>query len=156
MADMCLMLYAGTDRPVARRKWDKDAPLEFGVSSLSDSEESLRRHFRKPEVQNIGSSTCCGCGFPSIVRGVDDWPWWDGCLELSQIEEESAEREALVALLRSSGEPEIELYMIWSGNGSDEPFAVEELSIEAMLEKSFRFKEGCFYRVNLGDIANAA
>jgi len=146
---MCFMLYAGTDKPLARREWDKDSPLELGVWSLRGDEELIRPHFSKPEVQNVGSDTCCGCGFPSIMLNKSDWPWWDGCLKPDQIESDRENREALVGLLRSSGEKSVELYGIWSDKCAEEPKAVEEISLDQMLDSSFRFKEQCFYRVSI-------
>jgi hypothetical protein len=146
---MCFMLFAGTDRPLARREWDKDAPLKLGVCSLRGDEELIRPHFSKPEVQNVGSDTCCGCGFPSIPRQNGEWPWWDGCLDADQIEDERKNREALVGLLRASGETSVELCGIWYDKCAGEPQAMDEISLDQMLDSSFRFKEQCFYRVRI-------
>lgn len=148
---MCFMLYAGTDRPLARRVWDKDEPAKLGVSPLDEKEEPVRRHFGKAEVQNVGSTVGCGCDFPSIMENNGEWPWWDGCLEPDQVESEQFNRELLAKLLRASGEKRVELYGIWWGDFVDAPLRFEEVSLRDLLEASFRFKEGCFYRVDLED-----
>jgi hypothetical protein len=147
---MCFMLYAGTDKPFAQREWDKDLPLDLGVCSLRGDEELVRPNFSKPEVQNIGSDTGCGCGFPSImVDKAGEWPWWDGCLEGDQIESERMNREALVCLLRTSGETSVELYGIWYNKCAEKPLAAEAISLDQILNTPFRFKEQVFYRVSL-------
>ncbi len=145
---MCFMLYAGTDRPLARREWSKDAPEELGVWSLKEGEEQIQAHFTKPEVQNIGSTTGCGCGFPSIMFANGEWPWWDGCLEQDQIEDEQANRDALVRVLRSSGETTVELYGVWYSDCEKASKITEEILLSSILDPSFRFKEQGFYRVD--------
>jgi hypothetical protein len=61
-------------------------------------------------------------------------------------------RDALVNLLRASGEKIIELYGIWLSD--DESFALpvnvrEEIPLSRILEPDFRFKEWGFYQVSL-------
>ena len=146
---MCFMLYAGTDRPLPRREWNKDAPAELGVWSLKEGEAPIQEFFSKPKVQNVGSTTGCGCDFPFIMRGNGEWPWWDGCLEPDQIESERINREALVGLLRSSGETSVGLYGIWYDKCAEKPQAVEEISLDHILNSPFRFKEQVLYRVKL-------
>jgi hypothetical protein len=126
-----------------------DSPLKLGVCSLLGDEELIRLNFSKPEVQNIGSDTSCGCGFPSIMLNKGEWPWWDGCLSVEQIEDDRKNREALVGLLRSSGETSVELYGIWYDKCAEKPQAVEEILLDQLLNSPFRFKEQVFYRVKL-------
>lgn len=58
-------------------------------------------------------------------------------------------REALVALLRTTGDKVVELYGVWDGNFANAPQAVENISVDRLLEPGFRFKEQGFYRVSL-------
>jgi hypothetical protein len=60
-------------------------------------------------------------------------------------------RENLVALLRESGEPTVELYRVWDGNFdfSTPPLIREDISLESILQPRFRFKEQGFYLVTL-------
>jgi hypothetical protein len=57
----------------------------------------------------------------------------------------------LVALLRETGEPAVELYGVWDGDFdfTTPPAIREEISVENLLERGFRFKEGGFYVVTL-------
>jgi hypothetical protein len=57
--------------------------------------------------------------------------------------------EALVALLRSTGEKAVELYGVWDGDFARAPQARENLSLENLLDPDFHFKERGFYRVSL-------
>jgi hypothetical protein len=54
----------------------------------------------------------------------------------------------LVTLLRNTGEKTIELYDIWNGDFS-EPKPREEISVEALLDPTFHFKEQGFCKVLL-------
>jgi hypothetical protein len=146
------MLYAGTNKPLSRKDWNKDVP-DLCVKSLDDREAAIVTHFSLPEVQLIGSTSGCGCDFPHVTltgnRGgysevdVDD-PEWEAS--------ERMNREALVALLHESGEETVELYGIWLSN--DKSFAgpirvKEEIPIARILDPAFRFKEWGFYLVRL-------
>jgi hypothetical protein len=77
-------------------------------------------------------------GYPDVV--VDD-PEWGAS--------ERMNREALVALLRESGEKTVELYGIWDGEFEKPVNAREEILLTRILEPDFRFKERCFYSVSL-------
>lgn len=69
---MCFMLYAGTTKAPPRVKWDKKAP-DLSVKSLDEKDLSVRVHFTHPEVQNIGSTSCCGCDFPHVILTKGEW-----------------------------------------------------------------------------------
>jgi hypothetical protein len=64
--------------------------------------------------------------------------------------------EALVALLRTTGEETVELYGVWDGNFANTPRAREDVSLENLLVADFHFKEGGFYRVSLESELSAA
>ena len=78
-------------------------------------------------------------GYPEVV--VDD-PGWETT--------ERVNREALVALLNSSGERIIELFGIWNDGESGKAVNVrQEISLKRILDPDFRFKERGFYIVTL-------
>jgi alpha-D-ribose 1-methylphosphonate 5-triphosphate synthase subunit PhnL len=148
---MCFSLYAGTVKPLRRKAWDKDV-RGLSVGPLDQRDAHITSHFKLPEVQRIGSTSGCGCDFPhvTLTRGawvgypevVFDDPGWE--------KTERVNREALVALLHSSGEKTIELYGIWEDGESEKPVNVrEEISLKRILDPDFRFKERGFYTVNL-------
>jgi len=147
---MCFVLYAGTTNPIPRRKWDKDAP-GLSVESLTDWDAAVKVHFSNPEVQYIGSTSRCGCAFPHAMFQNFGWPE----IEYAEHLEEDAERastdrynkEALVDLLRASGEKVVELYGIWDGDFAELPEAQESIAVEEIFDPAFRFKERGFYRV---------
>jgi hypothetical protein len=148
---MCFVLYAGTSRPLPRREWDKHAP-SVSVRSLNETDLPVRLHFTHPEVQNIGSTSCCGCDFPHVTLTRGDWIGYQQ-VEVDDPEREAVERrnrEGLVDLLKRSGEPMVELYGIWLTDGEDFLRAVnfrEEIPLTRILEPTFRFKERGFYQV---------
>jgi hypothetical protein len=147
---MCFMLYAGTDRAIPRRAFDRSAP-DVSVQDLDASEEQVRTHFRKPEVQNIGSTSNCGCDFPHAIFQNGGWPEADYFVQ-SDEENASSHRfnlDSLVALLRATQENSVELYGVWSGGFVEEPRKRETASIDEFLDHRFCFKEGCFYEVRL-------
>ena len=49
--------------------------------------------------------------------------------------------EALVALLRTTGDTMVELYGVWDGDFANAPKAQENMSVNDLLGPNFRFKE---------------
>lgn len=146
---MCFMLYAGTDRPLPRKIWVRDDPDVY-VQSLIKYDAGIRKHFSKTEVQQLGSTSGCGCDFPHVIYQNEGWPLAED-VEIDEEWETSKRhnREALVSLLRTSSEKVIELYGVWAGDFDEEPKIREVISLDTILEPTFYFKELGFYKVNL-------
>lgn len=142
---MCFMLYAGTNDPIRRREWQKDAP-DISVASLTEHDALIKAHFKRPEVQVIGSTSGCGCDFPHVLLQNGDWPIFDSD-DTERVVTFGQNRNALASLLRSTGEKEIELYGLWWGNFAKEPAAYEDIPLLRILEPDFLFREQVFYRV---------
>jgi hypothetical protein len=145
---MCFVLYAGTRSALPRKEWQKSAPGP-NIQSLTDHDAAIKGHFSNPEVQYIGSTSGCGCDFPHATLRNSSWPEI-GYQDLRYPERAAIENEnkqALVDLLRASGEPVVELYGVWDGDFADEPRAHENITIEQILDPTFLFKERGFYRV---------
>jgi hypothetical protein len=124
---MCFALYAATTKPFLRRKFEPDSST-LPVEPLSEEEAKIRSHFSNPEVQSIGSTSCCGCDFPFVMFQNGSWPF----IEDSDIDEEQAtsdrvNREGLFNILQASGKSIVELYGIWYGNFDKAPEAYEEI-----------------------------
>ena len=138
---MCFVLYAGTSKPLPR------------IESLTERDAPIKAYFKSLEVQYIGSTSGCGCDFPHATLQNGEWP------EIAYLEylERDAERvasdkrnrEALVALLRESGENVIELYGVWDGDFAEAPNSQESIAAETILDSTFLFKERGFYRIDL-------
>jgi hypothetical protein len=146
---MCFVLYAGTSNPIPRREWRKDAP-DLSVKSLTERESAIATHFSKPQVQYVGSTSGCGCDFPHVMFQNGEWPWFDD--EEPEPEQEASDRsnlERLAALLRDTGDPTVKLYGVWDGDFdfTTAPAMRQEIPVETILERSFRFKEQGFYLV---------
>jgi len=109
---MCFQLYAGSRYPIPRKSWNHDAP-DVSVESLKDNEEEIRMHFCKPEVQNIGSTSGCGCDFPWAMFQNDEWPQ---CDYGEQVNSGRQNIEALARLLKTLKDDSIELYGVWAGD----------------------------------------
>lgn len=145
---MCFALYAGTINPLPRSEWNKDAP-ELSVQSLTEQEISVRDHFTTPEVQYVGSTSGCGCDFPFVMLQGGAWPYLDDPdKDKDLVERDRYNRQALVNLLRETGEKTIELYGVWDGEHTKPPQAKENISLKKLLDTDFRIKEQCFYRVS--------
>ena len=144
---MCFLLYIGTTREIDRKEWDETAP-DVCVKSLKNDETKIRTHFSKPEVQYMGSTSGCGCDFPHLMFQNGGWPasWEEKGTD--QASRDRRNQEALVAVLRATGEESVELYGVWSGDFS-EPKSREEISITDLLRPDFYFKEQGFYFVKL-------
>ena len=141
------MLYVGTNKPLPRSSWVKGAPDVY-VQSLIDYDTAIKMHFSKPQVQQIGSTSGCGCDFPHVMHQGGGWP----IVEDAEIDEEYEvskrfNREALVSLLRISAEEVIELYGVWAGDFDVEPKVREDISLDRILDSGFYFKEQGFYKV---------
>jgi len=147
---MCFALYAGTTTPIARREWHADAP-DLSVTSLKEREEPIRAHFSKLEVQYIGSTSQCGCDFPHVMFQSGGWRWFDDDIDAERDASDRYNKESLAGLLRATGEETVELYGVWDGNFdfNTPPQIREEVSLESLLERDFRFKEQGFYVVRI-------
>jgi hypothetical protein len=148
---MCFLLYAGTLKSIPRLEWNQNA-RDLSVRGLLDGEKPIRQHFSRPEVQYIGSTTGCGCGFPNVMEQNGEWPYWQDPNEVrgpDDVAEELFNREGLVRLLRSTGEDVIELYVIWAGASGEPPHIREEIELSEILKSDFRFKEFGSYRVKV-------
>jgi len=147
---MCFHLYAGTGKPLPRREWSMDDPHVY-VRDLTESDSWARSIFGKPEIQYIGSTTNCGCGFPSVMQDrAGDWPYWlDPVSDAEVIASDKQENEEICQLLSQLDEDEIELYGVWEVNQDKEPLILEEITLDDIRREYFRFKEGGFYRVKL-------
>lgn len=148
---MCFVLYAGTTHPIPRKEWLEEAPDVTAVS-LSEREHPITAHFSKPEIQYVTSTAGCGCDFPYITFQNGEWVWFD--TDDRENEAESTERrnrERLVALLRETKESTVELYGVWDGafDFSTPPAIREEIVLERIRERDFRFKEQGFYIVKI-------
>ena len=147
---MCFVLYAGTIRPLFRRAFRKDSP-DLSVESLTERDAAIRRHFSNPEVRYVGSTSGCGCDFPNVALQGLEWPFFEELepKDPERIASDRQNREALVGLLRESGEQMVELYGVWDGDFIEAPKAREEVPLERLLDSKFRFKEQGFYTVTL-------
>jgi len=146
---MCFLLYAGTNKPIVRSEWRKEAP-GFHVRSLIEYDAAIKAHFSNPEVQYVGSTSGCGCDFPHLMYQNGGWPAY---LEDETDEEGLASdrfnRASLAALLQTTGEAFVELYGVWAGDFADEPRVREEVTLEGIRRDDFHFKERGFYRLAL-------
>jgi hypothetical protein len=148
---MCFLFYGGTTKPIPRIAWNQDA-RDISVQSLAEVEDGIRQHFSNPEVQYIGSTTGCGCGFSNVMWQNGGWPSWDDPDEIpdpSDDAEDRQNREGLVSLLRATGEDSVELYGVWSGNEQNPLHSREVIHVNDILDPAFLFKEYGFYTVNL-------
>lgn len=94
-------------------------------------------------MQYIGSTSRCGCDFPHATLQNGEWPE----IEYLEYVEQDAERvainkgnrEALVELLRESGDNVVELYGIWDGDFVEAPKVQENIAAETILDSGFIF-----------------
>src|SRR5258708_1703125 len=63
--------------------------------------------------------------------------------------------EALVALMRTTGDRVVELYGVWDGDFANVPQVQESISVERLLDPDFYFKEQGFYRFCLEQTPNS-
>jgi hypothetical protein len=147
---MCFVLYAGTTRPLPRKTWQKEDP-NINVEPLTERDAPIKTHFSTPEVQYIGSTSGCGCDFPHAMFQNGGWPEIDFQEDLDEdparIANDKQNREALVDLLRKSGEKTVELYGIWDGDFAESPANQEQIAADRILDSTFLFKERGFYIV---------
>lgn len=147
---MCFVLYAGTTKPLARRAWQKEAP-DLCVASLTERDAPIKGHFSSPEVQYVGSTSGCGCDFPNVNLHKGEWPFFEVESDPERDASDRYNRKALVALLQRSGDKTSELYGVWDGDFAQTPRALEEISLQRILDSDFRFKEQGFYIVRVKD-----
>src|SRR5260370_34120606 len=132
---MCFLLYAATTKPLPRRKWELGSP-RLPVEPLTASDATVKVHFSNPEVQFIGSTSGCGCDFPNVMFQGGDWPYYeDPEIEPKVAASGRLNCEALVSLLRSTGDSIVELYGIWDGDFAEAPEAFETIPVGTILNE---------------------
>ena len=158
---MCFVLYVGTTNPLPRRKFEKDV-AELPVESLTERDAGIKQHFSSPEVQYVGSTSGCGCDFPHAMFQNGAWPEIEfnrdaekDDLDIARDMTHRQNCEALVALLRATGDKLVELYGVWDGDFAIVPQAQESISVDRLLEPDFYFKEQGFYKVYLEPAPNS-
>ncbi|MGH9569167.1 MAG: hypothetical protein ACRD4F_05990 [Candidatus Angelobacter sp.] len=129
---MCFVLYAGTIKPLTRSAFNPEAPSVW-VTALTEHDAAVQ----------------CGCDCPHAILQNGGWPEIDVATALERDPNEKLSREALAALLGSSGESAIELYGLWDGDFSETPKAREMIPLSRVLDVDFLFKEQGFYTVNV-------
>ena len=142
---MCFMLYVGTNKSIPRREWSKTAP-DISVASLTEHDLAVKKHFRNPEVQRIGSTSGCGCDFPHVLLQNGGWPDFEFD-DSERVSTFDRNRSALASLLRGADEQAIEIYGLWWGNFAKAPLAYESIPFLRILGSDFLFREQVFYRV---------
>lgn len=147
---MCFVLYAGTSEPIPRKERRTDA-IDVSVEPLTERESPISTHFSKRQVQYIGSTSGCGCDFPHVMFQNGEWPWLDEAGDSVRQATDRYNRERLVALLRETGDPAVELYGVWDGDFDfrTPPTIRQHIHLDTILEPEFRFKEQGFYVVSL-------
>jgi hypothetical protein len=153
---MCFVLYVGTTNPLPRRKFDKDSP-GLSVESLTERDAAIKQYFNAPEVQYVGSTSGCGCDFPHATLQNGRWPEIEYHDQADEKDELDLARDfsgrqncqALIALLRATGDQTVELYGMWDGDFAKKPKIQEEITADELLSVNFRFKEQGFYKVYL-------
>ena len=153
---MCFVLYAGTVSALPRATFNKDAP-DLSVESLTERDAAIRLYFSNPEVQYVGYTSGCGCDFPNVMFQNGGWPTLDiedaekDEFEIAQDISNRHNRELLVNFLRANGDKLVELYGVWDGGNeafAKSPQAIENISLDRILDSDFRFKEQVLYRVH--------
>ena len=118
------------------------------------AELPIREQFSKPEIQEIGSTSGCGCNFAYVMLRDGEWPQPSEYEpDVETIETNRINQEGLVGLLSSIDEDWIELYGIWANNYDAKPRIHEEIDLKRILESDFFFKEEGFVTVKLRDRA---
>jgi hypothetical protein len=146
---MCFQLDAATTKPLQRRVWERDSP-SLAVKALRAHDAAIKSHFSNPEVQFIGSTSGCGCGFPRDFFQDGKWFYFDeDQIDADEAANHSLNRQGLYDLLKSSGDSTVELYGVWDGDFAEPPLAYESIAAEKILSPEFRLKEQGFYRVNI-------
>lgn len=142
---MCYALYLATDKPLPISQWNPDAPGVCVVHWDERKDNAVRRHFSKPNVQYVASTSGCGCDFPFAML-VNEWFQPADPNEKPNIRKS---RHGLVDLLRKSGEPVVEAYGVWEGDQHKQPRCRELIDLDKILNPEFFFKEQGFYEIRL-------
>ena len=129
---MCLVVYIAAPAPLPLIPWDQNAPA-FNVTDLTATEEPVRRHFTQPHVQQAGSHTGCGCGFNEGRQ----YAGYDGADEQRATAIQSSSQLARYLVDHRVSQ----VYSCWSGDESEPQASVRTITIDALLEPDFYFRE---------------
>lgn len=130
---MCLMLYLGSDVPLATIAWEPDHP-PLHVAELDERDAVVRQHFSKLLVYYIGAHGGCGCGF--AAGSADDNTSNPDIFRPRQLLAEFT-RKALQM------QNDVEFFACWDGDQSHDVEHREQISPDelAFSEKVFLEKQ---------------
>ena len=148
---MCFVLYAGTTKSLSTQ--DVAERSSGPVRSVAEPSATSRSKGTSaaPKSRYVGSTSGCGCDFPYVNLQKGNWPIFEVESDPERDASDRYNRKALVALLQESGDKTVELYGVWDGDFAKTPRALEEISLQRILDSDFRFKEQGFYRVTVKD-----
>jgi hypothetical protein len=137
-----MALFIAADEPLAIIPWS-ESECAFHVQALLDGEQSVRRHFTKPNVYYLGAHTGCGCGFAY------------GQMELKDEDDEAedvASRKSVAALqeyVRQAVQRlgSVELFSSWQGEWDQDSKTRMEISPEWFGGDEFVLPEKALFRV---------
>ncbi len=134
---MCMALFVAADEPLPVIEWRESAPA-FNVQVISETEESVRRHFSKPHVYYLGAHTGCSCGF-AYGRAAPS-------------SKDAAGRASVAALqqyLRDAVQRlgEVELFSSWEGEWNQLPDQRLEVTGDWFGGDTFELPEKVAFRV---------
>ena len=133
---MCFVLFMASDKPRREIPWDEKAP-SFHVKADDACAMKTRRHFSKPHVYYLGSSSMCGCNF----RREPDWVFDQLQDEERRTKQEN--QEALHSFLAEclDDEPTVELLGCWSGNEEKPLQNRRNINLDDLLSGKFFFDD---------------
>ena len=115
--------------------WKKDAPA-FHVAELSQDDQAVRKHFRKPRVYSVGSHEGCGCGFKYGQRPPEDD---------KDKQDDAAARESVrhfaEYLSAAVEQADVQIYACWDGDQEDPPLFQATITPAEVGGDTFELKE---------------
>ncbi|HEY3928053.1 MAG TPA: hypothetical protein VGL89_06750 [Candidatus Koribacter sp.] len=148
---MCYLLFARTTLPLVQKEWRKET-TEVCAAPLNESEYPVAGNFAPGIVQVISSTSGCGCYFPFVEHQRGAWRW-DDDLDDETIANEQINREGLARLLQTSEEDFVELYGCWIDKVREPIQDREQVTLNDIVQSSFRFRELVLYRVSMRSTA---
>ncbi len=142
---MCMMLYIGSDIPLATITFNKDSPA-LHTEKLGVNEAIVSKHFSTSYVLYIGSSEGCGCGFQQALI-ENNTNWMNIITEDIEYYQKNMQQlyKYVDDIIKKGGK--VELYACWDGEFDHAPLLRQTISIKELARNDFYLKEQCFYTI---------
>jgi len=132
---MCTAVYIAADSPLPLIEWQENV-TPFCVTTISEDEQSVKKHFTKKHIVYAGSFEGCGCGFYFDRDPIDPYDTYEKARDAKSRE---SVRQLSLYLHRAMKNGIVQMFVCREGAQSNEPSHIYTVTPEFFGGEEFAF-----------------